>query len=119
MSVTEMTLGERSSPNGRAVEPSGSEMVGRIGPVEVDWPRSLGFFGGVALAVGVGLIEPPLGLFIAAVPFLKMLKADALPAPGQFVGRIFEGMAKPVGGDGEGTIRLASPDTGESDAPLD
>jgi hypothetical protein len=42
-----------------------------------------------------------------------------LPAPGQFVGRIFEGMAKPVGGDGEGTIRLASPDTGESEAPLD
>jgi hypothetical protein len=94
-------------------------IVGRIGPVEIDWPRSLGFFGGIGVAVAVGLIEPPLGVFIAAVPFIKMLKADVLPKPGRFVAQVFEGVAKPVGGDAEGTIRLASAATGESDPPLD
>lgn len=39
----------------------------------MDWPRSLGYFGGTGLAVATGLIDPPLGLFIATVPFLRML----------------------------------------------
>ena len=84
------------------------QLVSQVGPFEVDWPRSLGFFGGVALAVGVGLIEPPLGLFIAAVPFLKMLDLPGLPNPPRFVGQVFEGIAKPVGGDSQGTVRVVS-----------
>jgi hypothetical protein len=94
------------------------EIVGRVGPFEIDWPRSLGYYGGVGIAVGIGLIDPPLGLFIAAVPFLKMLKAGRAPTPSQFIGQILEGVAKPVGGDSQGTIRLASARTGASDAPV-
>jgi hypothetical protein len=31
----------------------------QVGKVEVDVPRSVGYFGGLAAAVGLGLIEPP------------------------------------------------------------
>lgn len=93
------------------------DLVGRVGPVEVDWPRSLGYFGGIGLAVAVGLVEPPLGLFIAAVPFLKMLDLPGLPSMPRFVAQIFEGVAKPVGGDSEGTVRLVT-GLGSSDAPV-
>ena len=75
----------------------------RFGPLSVDVPRSAGYFGGVALAVGAGLIEPPLGLFIAAVPFVRMIDTSA-PRMTRFVGQFLEGMSKPVGGDSEGTI---------------
>lgn len=37
------------------------QLVSRVGALEIDWPRSLGFFGGIVAAVGAGLIEPPLG----------------------------------------------------------
>lgn len=84
------------------------QLVSRVGPVELDWPRSLGYFGGVGLAVAAGLIDPPLGLFIAAVPFLKMLDLPGLPKLPRFVGQVFEGVAKPVGGDSEGTIRVVT-----------
>ncbi len=40
----------------------------QVGTVEVDVPRSIGFFGGLAAATGLGLIEPPFALFIAALP---------------------------------------------------
>ena len=40
----------------------------QVGTVEVDVPRSVGYFGGLAAAVGLGIIDPPLALFIAAVP---------------------------------------------------
>jgi hypothetical protein len=91
-------------------------LVSRFGPFEVDWPRSIGFFGGIGLAVAAGIIDPPLGLFIAAVPFLKMLDLPKLPESARFVGQIFEGIAKPVGGDSEGTIRLVTA-SGSSDSP--
>ncbi len=82
-------------------------LVSRIGPIEVDWPRSIGFFGAVGVATAVGLLEPPLGAFIAAVPFLKMLNRPQLPTPTRFLSQILDGMAKPVGGDAEGTIRFS------------
>jgi hypothetical protein len=110
-----------SSPTGPPTSSTGSaspEIVGRLGPFEIDWPRSLGYFGGIGIALGIGLIDPPVGLFIAAIPFLKMLKADRAPTPSQFVGQVLEGVAKPVGGDSQGTIRLASPRTGDSDQPV-
>ena len=82
------------------------QLVTRAGALEIDWPRSIGYFGGIALAVGMGLIEPPLGLFIAAVPFLKMLDLPGLPRRLRFIEQILEGVAKPVGGDSEGTVRI-------------
>jgi hypothetical protein len=92
-------------------------LVSRVGPLELDWPRSLGYFGGVGLTVGAGLIEPPLGVFIAAVPFLKMLDLPRLPGLPRFVAQVFEGVAKPVGGDSQGTVRLVSAE-GASDPPV-
>jgi hypothetical protein len=74
----------------------------------MDWPRSIGYFGGIGIAVAAGIIDPPLGLFIAAVPFLKMLDLPRLPNLPRFVGQVFEGVAKPVGGDSEGTIRVVT-----------
>jgi hypothetical protein len=50
-----------------------------VGTVEVDVPRSVGYYGGLAVAVGIGLIEPPLAPFIAAVPVFKLLTNTALP----------------------------------------
>jgi len=95
-----------------------SELVSRVGAMEIDWPRSLGYFGGTAVAVAAGLIEPPLGLFIAAVPFLKMLDLPHLPNRFRFVAQVFEGVAKPVGGDSQGTVRLVTHE-GASDEPVD
>ena len=86
------TAGAGSS--GRSNGESAEEFVSRVGPIEVDWPRSLGYFGGVATAVAVGIIEPPLGLFIVAIPLLKMLKANRLPTPAQFLGHVLDGVAK-------------------------
>jgi hypothetical protein len=59
--------------------------------------------------VAAGLIDPPLGLFIAAVPVLKMLTNSRFPLPVRFVGQFLEGSAMPVGGESEGTIRLQEP----------
>jgi hypothetical protein len=81
-------------------------MTSRIGPVEIDWPRTIGYYGGIGLAVAFELIEPPLALFIAAIPLLKMLNHPGASAPTRFVGELLEGAAKPVGGSSEATIQL-------------
>jgi len=78
----------------------------QVGPVLVDVPRSIGYFGGVGAAVALGLVEPPLATFIAAAPFLVMLTHRSLPAPVRFLGESLEGAAKPVGGDDAGYVRL-------------
>jgi len=80
-----------------------------VGALHVDVPRSLGYFGGIGLAVGAGLLDPALGLFIAAVPIVKMLNNAQLPRPTRFLAQIFDGAAQPVGGDGAGTVRLMRP----------
>jgi hypothetical protein len=90
----------------------------QVGNVEVDVPRSVGYFGGLAAAVGLGLIEPPLALFIAAVPAFKALTNSALPRAVRVVGEVLEGAAKPVGSDAEGVIELRaqhSSDTSDTD----
>ncbi len=69
-------------------------------------PRSVGYYGGLALAVSAGIIEPPLGVFIAAIPLVKMLNNRGLPTPARFVAQLLDGAAKPVGSTGQGTIRL-------------
>src|SRR4051812_10727150 len=84
----------------------GNVLEVQVGTVEVDVPRSVGYFGGLAVAVAVGLIEPPLALFIAAVPVFKSLTNTALPTAVRVVGEVLEGAAKPVGSDAEGVIEL-------------
>jgi hypothetical protein len=93
-------------------------VIFRLGWLEVDVPRSIGYFGGIGLAVCAGALEPPLGLAIAAVPLIKMLNLARAPIPSRFVGQILEGMALPIGGDSQGTIRLVTP-MGPSDEPVD
>jgi hypothetical protein len=78
----------------------------QVGTVEVDVPRSVGYFGGLLAATSLGLIEPPLAVFIAAVPLFKALTNSALPRAVRVVGEVFEGAAKPVGSDAEGVIQL-------------
>ncbi|HZS21326.1 MAG TPA: hypothetical protein VFA63_10090 [Pseudonocardiaceae bacterium] len=81
----------------------------RIGPVRWEVLRSLGYFGGAAIAVSAGLIDPPLGVFIAAVPLIKVLTNSALPVVVRAVGEMLEGAAKPIGSDAEGVVRLEDP----------
>ncbi|GHO51331.1 hypothetical protein [Ktedonospora formicarum] len=82
-------------------------MTSRIGSVEIDWPRTIGYYGGVSLALAFELIEPPLAIFIAAIPLLKMLNRPGTSKARRFVGQLLEGTAQPVGGSAEATIQLA------------
>lgn len=79
----------------------------RLGPLEIDWPRSAGYYGGVAVAVAFDVIEWPVGLFLAAIPLVKLLNRGALPRSVRFTVQMFDGMAKPVGGDSKGTIQMS------------
>ena len=81
-----------------------------IGRLQIDVPRSLGYFGAIGAAVAFGVIEPPLGAFIAAVPLLKMLGKGNLPEPIRFVSKVVDGAAQPVGGEAQGTVRLRDPE---------
>jgi hypothetical protein len=92
-----------------APQPPQRGMVVQIGRLQIDVPRSLGYYGGIGAAVAFGVIEPPLGLFIAAIPVLKMLGKANFPQPVRFVEEVLDGAAKPVGGDAQGTVRLRDP----------
>jgi len=94
------------SEQASAHEPENRGLVVSVGPVTVDVPRTVGYFGAVGLATATGLIEAPLGVFIAAIPLVKMLMTRNLPRPVRFVGQVFDGAAQPVGGEAEGTVRL-------------
>ena len=78
----------------------------QVGPVLIDVPRSIGYFGGVGTALALGMVDPPLAAFIAAVPFLAMLTHRSLPVPVRFLGETLDGAAKPVGGDDDGYVKL-------------
>jgi hypothetical protein len=73
--------------------------------VEVDWPKSLGFFGAIGAATALELIPIPIALFVASVPFLKLLNRPDAPKAGKFFSELVDGASKPVGGDSEGTVR--------------
>ena len=83
-------------------------MISRFGPIQIDWPRTIGYYGGIGLATAFELIQPPLALFIAAIPLLKMLNHPGASAPTRFVGELLDGAAKPVGGSAEATIQLTT-----------
>lgn len=83
-------------------------LTNRIGPVEINWPRAVGYYGGLGLAVGFGMIEPPFGLFIAAVPLFKMLNRPKASRPVRLLSQIMDGASQPVGGDGDPAIKLVA-----------
>jgi hypothetical protein len=91
-------------------------LVSHIGPIEIDWPRTIGYYGGIGLATAFELIEPPLALFIAAVPLFKMLNNPHAPRPGRFLAQFLEGAAKPVGGSAEATIKLQADEVAQPQA---
>ena len=81
--------------------------VVRLGPIAIDVPRSIGFFGGIAAAIALDLIAPELALFVAAVPLVKLLKRKDATKPERAIAAVIEGAAKPLGGDAEETVRPA------------
>lgn len=89
----------------------------RVGPLELDIPQSIGYFGAIGLAVALGILEPPVGIFIAAIPVFKLLKRRNAPPTSRFIGAMLEGAAKPVGGDAEATVRLAPEQEPREPAP--
>ncbi len=89
-------------------DPTRVGLTTTVGALEIDWPRSIGYFGAIGTALAFEVISWPVGLFIGAVPFLKMMNR-ARRRPVRFVGHLFDGAAKPVGGDAEGTIRIVEP----------
>lgn len=82
-------------------------LVVRVGPIVVDVPQTLGFYGGLAAAVALELIGPEIGLFIAAVPVVKMLRRRRATRAERAVTNVFKGAMKPVGGDAEAVVRPA------------
>lgn len=81
-------------------------LVSRFGPIEVDWPRTLGYYGGIALAVTFEIIEPPVGIFIACIPLIKMLSSPKIAQPIRAASQVLQGAAPPLNGDAEATIRV-------------
>jgi hypothetical protein len=88
-------------------EDEDKKFVARVGPVDVDWPRAIGFYGGIVAAVAFDLIAPPLALFVAVVPLLKLLKRRQASSWEKVVASVLEGASKPVGGDAEAVVRPA------------
>ena len=88
----------------------------RLGPLEVDVPQTVGYFGGIGAALALGLLEPPLAAFIAAVPLVKLLADPGSPIPVRLVAEVIKGAAKPVGSDAEGTVRIADASRAEQEA---
>lgn len=82
-------------------------VTGQADHIEIDWPRSIGFFGGLGAAAALELIPLPIALFVAGVPFLKLLNRPNANMPQTFFSHLVDGAAKPVGGDSEGTVRWA------------
>jgi hypothetical protein len=91
---------------GSEFEPGDIDMVRRVGAIEVDVPRTIGYFGGIAAAVGLGIIDWPVGVFIAAIPLVKMFNRRGAPRSVRLASQVYEGIALPVGGEAPGTVRL-------------
>lgn len=92
--------------------PEDRGMIGTVGPIEVDWPRAVGYYAGITAAVALGVFDLPIGLFIAAVPFFKMLNRPSATFPERVVGAVLQGASQPVGGDADQAVRVKSSDPG-------
>ncbi len=85
-------------------------LTSRVGPVEINWPLTVGYYGGIGVAVAFDLVAPPLAIFIAAIPFMKMLDRPGAARPTRLVSQVLQGVATPVNGDAPSSIRLAPPE---------
>lgn len=81
--------------------------VVRLGPLHIDVPRSVGYFGGIGLAIAFDLIAPEIALFVALIPIVKLLKRNGATKLERALAAVVEGAAKPLGGDAESTVRPA------------
>jgi hypothetical protein len=103
-------MAKQDGENNEAVQEQSQDkqdegLTTHLGPIEIDWPQSIGYFGALGVATALGFIEPIPAIFIAAVPFFKFLNQPDLPRPTRFFGQVLEGASKPVGSDGSATIR--------------
>ena len=78
----------------------------QVGPLQVDVPRTVGYYGGVGAALALGAIDLPIAAFIAGIPLVKLLADRRHGWRVDFAVQLFEGASKPVGGDSEGTVQL-------------
>jgi hypothetical protein len=101
----EFVMDEEKRDRDEEKERQEGEFTSTVGPLRIDWPRAVGYYGAVGAAVAFEVIAPPLGLFIAAVPLLKLLKRKHASRFERLVAALFEGAGKPVGGDAEGVVR--------------
>lgn len=106
-----------ASENSNSQQGEQQEDVGlasRVGLIEINWPKTIGYYGGIGLALAAELIEPPIAVFIAAIPLFKMLSHPKVPEPARVVGQVLAGAALPVGGDSEAAIHLAPSDASDN-----
>lgn len=91
----------------RSVDPTGEEaqrLVTRFGPMEINWPGLIAYFGGLTLAVASDVISPPVGMFIAALPVGMLFRAPSRAWPIRIV---TGGATTAVSGNPDGTVRAA------------
>jgi hypothetical protein len=62
-------------------------------------------------------VEPPLALFIAAVPAFKILSDSALPRAIRVVGELLDGAPKPFVSNAEGMVALGDRPASQASAP--
>jgi hypothetical protein len=79
-------------------------------PAEIDWPMALGYYSGIGLALAFEMMEPPLALFIAAIPLLNLLHRPRASWPTGLLAPLLHGMGRPVGGDDDGAVQPSMPD---------
>ena len=71
---------------------------------------AIGYYGGIGLALALEMMEPPLALFIAAIPIFKMLNRPRASWPTGLSSQLLHGMASPGGDDGDSAVQLSTPD---------
>jgi len=59
-------------PRTNSEKPEDTGLITRVGSLEVDWPKSIGYFGGIGIAVACDPISPPIAIFLAAIPLLQL-----------------------------------------------
>jgi hypothetical protein len=91
-------------------------LVTRTNRVEIDWPQLVGYYGGIGLALAAEILDPPLAIFIGAIPIIKLLKRKGASFPTRLVTQVIEGAAVPVGGEAQSAVRILSPEESQQRA---
>ena len=100
----------RAPQGARSLAEQDRGLTDRVGPAEIDWPMAIGYYGGIGLALAFEMMEPPLALFVAAIPILNLLNRPRVSWPACLVSQLLHGMAGPVGGHSDSAIQLSTPD---------